>query len=435
MAQAYKAKWIISSKEVGQNVYENSALIVEDGKVVDIVSQDDIPDVETVEDFGNAVITSGFVNLGAKLQYNDVLNYKRRGLKWLLLSIKQFFCMIGVPIDTYSMRLSGAEKRFMCMTKNEKAQNIKNGLKKALTSGTTCLVQVSKNDSSFKKQFEFFIKLPIKTFLFLDLYSDSKKSSKKVFFKTRKIVTNLTKKCSDSTFLGLYAHSVWSVHKRLWKILGQYSKRNNLMLMTELLESLDEKEFVYTDFSYLNSVNSFLGQKKIDYPSGKNVIEYLEKLKVLNSNLIVQNGNYLESKELNYLAEKGVKFAYSPKTNEEVYKKTQKIDTLIRSFGDNLGFMTGFCPLIDNDFNILAEALAAKPDIPLEDLIKYLTIYPAKILGVDKIIGSLDFNKHADFNVFELGKKQKDYTDLRYNLTPKYVYIKGKKVVENGEIV
>jgi len=65
----YKSKYIISS---GEKIFEDCILVVQDGKVFDIVRNDKVPENTEVIDFGNAVITPGFVNLHTHLQYTDL---------------------------------------------------------------------------------------------------------------------------------------------------------------------------------------------------------------------------------------------------------------------------------------------------------------------------------------------------------------------------
>ena len=79
MAKAYKAKWIIPSDG---NIYENCALIVDEGKVQEIVKQETIDEskFDIVRDFKNAAITPGFINLHGHLQYTD-LKAKNKSLK------------------------------------------------------------------------------------------------------------------------------------------------------------------------------------------------------------------------------------------------------------------------------------------------------------------------------------------------------------------
>ena len=62
MAKAYKAKWIIPSDG---NVYENCALIVDEGKIQEIIKQDvlDESQYSSVKDFQTSQLLRGFFYL------------------------------------------------------------------------------------------------------------------------------------------------------------------------------------------------------------------------------------------------------------------------------------------------------------------------------------------------------------------------------------
>ena len=80
MAKAYKAKWIIPSDD---NIYTDCALIVDEGKIQEIIKQEDLKEEQysTVRDFGHSVITPGFVNLHNHLQYTDLQMSKKQDFK------------------------------------------------------------------------------------------------------------------------------------------------------------------------------------------------------------------------------------------------------------------------------------------------------------------------------------------------------------------
>ena len=171
MADAYKAKWILTSADENsdfQKIYEDSALIVENGKIEDIIPSTEVLDenFEKVIDFGNAIITPGFVDINANLQYYGVLDedLDKSAVKKFFLDIKHFFCMIGVPVDFYSYKKAFVEKEYQSLSKSQKIILFKDALKKSLLCGTTCVVQVSKNDNLLKKHFEILNKTPLKTF-------------------------------------------------------------------------------------------------------------------------------------------------------------------------------------------------------------------------------------------------------------------------------
>ena len=438
MAEAYRAKWIITASDDGENLYEDSVLVVEDGKISDIISEADLveEDFETFVDYGNAVITPGFVNLFTQLQYSDVFKIKSKGLfakiKQFVFSWHKFFSMLGIPKNKYSMHLAEVEKEYLCLNQKDKMSSFKNGLKQILLSGTTCFVNVSDD----LRYFDLLNKLPVKTFLFFDLYADTFKKSKTEYKKFKKVINKLQKKMSKNTYFGVYPHSIWSTNKLLWKYLFKYAKRNNLILMTELMESEEEAEWFNKSEvaeSGLDFYNVFLGNKKLlpeeEYDSA---VKYLEGIKVLSKNVIIKNGNYLNNEDLEILSNHNVSMAYSPRVNEKVFKKSQSASTLLRYFPKKLGFCTG--SLTDNeDLNILSELLLANIALPIEEMIKYTTIYPSRMLKLSDITGSLESGKQADFNVFRLDKKQtlQDFKDFS---TPNDVYIDGKIIVKDRKV-
>ena len=67
------------------------------------------------------------------------------------------------------------------------------------------------------------------------------------------------------------------------------------------------------------------------------------------------------------------------------------------------------------------------------ELIKYLTIYPARILRLDNSIGSIEIGKDADFNVFKLFDGE-DYNALLSQTAPFATYSRGRKLVKDGQM-
>ena len=67
------------------------------------------------------------------------------------------------------------------------------------------------------------------------------------------------------------------------------------------------------------------------------------------------------------------------------------------------------------------------------ELIKYLTIYPAKILRLEHVTGSIEIGKDADFNVFKLNEGE-DFNAILDKHYPYSTYSRGRKIVKRGNI-
>ena len=171
MAKAYKAKWIIPSDG---NIYEDCALIVDEGKVQEIVKQETIDEskFDIVRDFKNALITPGFVNLHSHLQYTD-LQSKNKNLKAkfkkLYTNLKKHYFLTGVSKKSFIVRLANLLSDYFCMTREEKIASFEKGIELSLLNGTTAVAQLSKES----KYFDVLNKSPLKTYLFFELFSDN----------------------------------------------------------------------------------------------------------------------------------------------------------------------------------------------------------------------------------------------------------------------
>jgi len=107
MSEVYKAKWILPANE---EVFENKALIVKEGKILDIIDDNKIQEYFGEEehefyDYGNAILTPGFINLHTHLQYTEIGTYKPKNknalLKRFLLMLKKFFMVGYIPSDRF----------------------------------------------------------------------------------------------------------------------------------------------------------------------------------------------------------------------------------------------------------------------------------------------------------------------------------------------
>ena len=433
MSKAYKAKWIIPSDG---NVYENCVLTVDEGKVVKIIKQEDFVESEYkhIKDYGNSVITPGFVNLHNHLQYSFLNNTKasdfRAKIKKIYTKLKKNYFLAGVSRKSFVCKLADLLSDYFCMSREEKIASFKKGAQESLLMGTTCVAQLSKES----KYFDVLNEMPQKTYLFFELFSDSIETSKEEFISIKKKIDKLNKQKSDSTFVGVAPHSVCCVHKRLFTILEKYCKKHNILMTIRLAESKEEMDWLRQGFSEVDFLNEFTGQNKME-PAFVNLspVRYLEELGLLSKQLIVSYGNYLDELDLEILKLNQVSFCYCPRISDNLHNKKLDLKTVLNYFPERFGFGTNSLAF-NSDLSLLNELkYANNGELNTIEAIKYLTIIPAKILRLNNLIGSLEVDKDADFNVFEL-EESEDYSAILNKEKPKHVYIKGKHVVKDYKL-
>ena len=432
MAKAYKAKWIIPSDG---NVYENCALIVDEGKVQEIIKQENLDETQYshVRDFKNSVITPGFVNLHNHLQYSELKsensNLKVK-FKKFYTAIKKYYFLTGINKKSFIYKLANLLTEYFCMTREEKIVSFKKGIELSLLNGTTAVAQLSKES----KYFDVLNEMPLKTYLFFELFSDSVDSSKSEFRSIKKKIEKLKMQKSENTFVGVAPHSVCCVHKRLFKILVKYCKKNNILMTIRLGESKEELDWLTHGFSDVDLLNEFTNHKKFEpAEKGLSPAQYLEKLGVLSKQLIVSYGNYLSAIDLEILSNNKVSLAYCPRISDNLHNKKLNLNTVMEYFQNRFGFGTNSLAF-NSDISLLNELkYANNGELDTLEAIKYLTIIPAKILRLNNIIGSLEVDKDADFNVFELNENE-DYNAILNKEKPNHVYIKANRVVKEGKL-
>ena len=433
MAKCYKSKWIISGDG---NLFEHSVMVVEEGKIQGIYkeSEFDKSSCKHFRDYGNAVVTPGFINLHNHLQYTDIKKVAPKGFKAnfkrLFSKLKKKYYLGDVKKNSFVYKIGELLSEYFIMSRAEKQNSFTSGMVQSVLAGTTTLVQLSKET----KYFEILNKFPVKTYLFFELFSDSRESSKEEFRTIQKKIDKFLKNKSENIYIGLAPHSICSVHKRLFKILAKYCKKNNLLMTLRIGESQEEMDWLRHGFSDVDVLNAYTGLSKFEpYIQGVSPVEYLLGLGVINKRLIASHCEFLSEDDLKLLCENNVSLAYCPRSNEIVHGKTLPIETVLKYFKNNFGFGTNSLAF-NKSLSLLDEVQAASDGkLDVIEAIKYLTLVPAKILRIDNITGSLNVGKDADFCVFPLSDGE-DYNSIMKSQNPAHVYIKGKKIVECGEL-
>lgn len=429
--KCYKSKWILTSNEV----LEDMAIVVDEGKIIDIIPNSQVNFEEKfVKDLGNAVVTPGFIDLLTQYQYTDILDAKPQDFK---SKIKRFLKMLslkynfaGVAQDNYSRKWAGILTNYFTLDRAHKITSFKHGVTESIKAGTTCIAQVSKEF----KYFEVINKLPIKNYLFFEVFADSKDSSKKTFKELRGKVEDFVWHKGENTHIGIMLNSMSGVHKKLWALFSKYCRKHNMLMMTRFAEAKDEIEWLEHGFSDIDLLHKFMGMRKIS-PYAKDItpVEYLDRLKVLTKKVLVANANY-DVSELHRLAETGAKYVYQPLYSEEICNSVIDFKTVLENFGGNFGLSTqSFAS--GRSFSLLKLANDLNKDglLDIVELIKYLTLYPAKILRLENSIGSIEVGKDADFNVFKL-EDGENYRALARMEFPYSTYSKGRKLVKRGKV-
>ena len=152
--------------------------------------------------------------------------------------------------------------------------------------------------------------------------------------------------------------------------------------------------------------------KEIEKRFGKRPVKHLKHLGLLGSHLIVDHCVHINESEIELLAENNVCVVHNPESNMKLASGVAPVPAMIAK-GITVGLGTDGCAS-NNNLDLFGEMdMAAKlhkvnnldPTVMnAQTLIQMTTIDGAKVLGLDKITGSLEVGKRADLIVIDTNK-------------------------------
>ncbi|MEF9952119.1 MAG: amidohydrolase [Clostridium sp.] len=106
--------------------------------------------------------------------------------------------------------------------------------------------------------------------------------------------------------------------------------------------------------------------------------------------------------------------ALTDRSKDEVKNLTFATAKALNDVGLTVGVITDHPEVPINRLNVCA-ALCVKEGVSNEDALKMITINPAKILGIDKRVGSIEIGKDADIVIFD-GDPLDSRTNVKYTI-------------------
>ncbi|MBW1862933.1 MAG: amidohydrolase, partial [Deltaproteobacteria bacterium] len=230
---------------------------------------------------------------------------------------------------------------------------------------------------------------------------------------------------SDLITPGLFCHSPVTCSDRTLRSAMEISGDFHLPLQIHLSETSEEVI-------------------EIKNKTGQSPVHYLDKLGLLNDGLIAAHAVHVDNEEMELLARKNVKIVHVPESNMKLSSGVARVSEMIR-MGLTVGLGTDGCAS-NNNLDLFQEMDSAAKmgkvftlnpvNMDAGTVLKMATSWGAKILGLEKEIGTIEVGKKADIIVVDL---QSPHLVPLYNPLSTLVYSASgadvKDVIVNGEIL
>lgn len=227
-------------------------------------------------------------------------------------------------------------------------------------------------------------------------------------------------------------HSLYTCSLPLLTTAKKLADKFNVPLGIHLLENIAEK-------------------KQLENKFGKGAISFLKDIGYLDEKLIAFHCVCLSAQDINVFAEHNCKVVHNPASNMKLASGIAPVPEMLTA-GITVGLGTDGCASNNNLDMMKDMSLAAKmhkvarldPTVMnAQTVVRMTTIDAAKVLGLDKLIGSLEVGKKADIIIIGLDKPHltplyNEYSHLVYAASSAdvdTVIINGKVVMENRQLL
>ena len=227
-------------------------------------------------------------------------------------------------------------------------------------------------------------------------------------------------------------HAIYTCSPNLLKRCRQMADRYGVLLIIHLSETQSEIEEVYKKY-------------------GKRSVDHLENLGLFSSPLIACHCVWLSEEEMDLLARRKARVVHNLESNLKLASGVAPVPELL-SRGVVVGLGTDGCASNNNldlfqEMDFVAKVHKAHrldPTVmPAQTVLEMATLGGARVLGMEKEIGSLEVGKKADVIILDLNKP---HLQPVYNIVSHLVYsatgadvrdviIDGKVIMENRRLL
>lgn len=422
------ADWVlpVSSEPIksGAVVFENDK-IIEVGGSAELVKK--FPQAK-FEDFGQSVISPGFVNCHSHLE----------------LSIMRGF-LDDVEDSFFKWLLKIAVTRDQVLTADDIEISAILGALEGAKAGVTCFGDIGRYG---RAGFEALKKTGLRGVVFQETeFSPYNENAKEDFAKLKDKFLALKSDENKLVKAGISPHAPYTVSRSLFELITDYSLAENIKISIHAAESHLEEELMINDSG---AMADFYRERGIKWnPPGLSSIQYLAEIGVLETKPLLAHCIRTDEKDWQLIKESGSSIAHCPKSNAKFGHKIAPFEEFL---DNNLRIGLGSDSVASNNLcDILEEARFAtfaartRPDkkrhLKAKEMFETMTLGGAKALQLENEIGTLESSKQADLIVISLQHIAQQpihdiYASLLFASNSRDVVltvVAGEEVYRNGE--
>lgn len=427
MEKAYCAHWVLP---ITRMPIHEGAVVIKNDRIVDVLKKAKLkelyPGIRTV-DFGRAAIMPGLVNAHTHLETSI---------------FKGMFDDISLVSFLVEM-----EKRKKRLTAAQKKVSTDMGLMEAISAGITTIGNITDSVECMKQTKDS----GLRSVVFYGIEGQGDRQAKDQFERAK---DNLAEFChyeNNKTTAGLSPLSIYSVGPHLFELSVEYAKEKDMLVAVHVAGSQEEYQFVkYGSGRLANDYRVLMGWEKSSWqPTGVSPIRYLYDLGLLEARTVAIHSSHIDSKDLDIIEDNDIHVVSCPRYSAKLGGGLAPLSKFIErniwfGFGTESMAAIGNMDMFDEMLvGLLLERNSAKTikGLRADLFIKAATYGAAKVLGLDKEVGSLEPGKYADIIAVDMSESHQlasgnPLTAIVYNSNETdviFTMVNGKILFKNGK--
>lgn len=377
----YEADWICPATSPP---IQNGALIVHNGRIVDVCAEASVESAERVRFPGSAVIP-GFVNAHAHLELTVLRGF---------LENLDFVSWIRKLVAT----------KYEKLTPDELRKSARLGAKECIASGVTCVGEVMDVGTSWSAMRE----AGLQGVVYQEVFGPGDSQADEAFRGLREKVEGFRREETETCRIGVSPHAPYTVSPRLFQLVSDYARSENLPLTVHIAESAEEDDYVrngHGPFAKHNRERGF--DVRAASCSG---IQYLHRFGLLGDRTLLIHAIRSDEADIALLRNTRTAVVHCPKSNAKLAHGVAPVEAMLRS-GVTVGLGTDSVAS-NNVVDMFEEMRCAVfmqrvrtgriDAMDATSAFQMATIGGARSLGLSAQLGSLEAGKRADFAVVDL---------------------------------
>ncbi len=372
---------------------ENGAIAVDETKIVAVGTTGKLAEKfpgAAHENFGEVVIMPGFVNCHSHLEITAMRGF-----------------LDDVEADFYSWLIKLTKTRAEKLTEKDVEIAALAGALEGARAGVTCFGDIGRFG---KAGFEALKTIGLRGVLFQETeFSPKNEDAENDFAKLKDKFLDLRETETELVKVGLSPHAPYTVSRKLFEKITDYSIEKNIKITIHVSESNPEKDFMETGAGFFSGVYENLNLEW-NAPQMSSV-EYLADIGVLRAKPLLAHCVKVSDKDIELIRASDSRIAHCPKSNAKFGHGIAPLEKFLErkirvGFGSDSVASNNICDITEEArfATLFARNVEnRKRFLTPKEIIETATLGGARALGLDTEIGTLEAGKQADVIIISLG--------------------------------